>query len=815
MARRKPFPSQWTLSGAGHEEVPCAVPGTVAEAMQAADIGDPALGGEARPLPRKNPACRVEEERFGWVGHRPWLLKTTVPLEGFWAERTYIEIRGLCGSGSLHIGEVAVARFERMQGETLYAEITAHIEPVQEELPVSIRFTAAPEQGGLQAALPGIRDGVWLRGVNRLLVTRLCVRANRPQAELIATCRVTPFLPGKYTFSYALACGDTAIGVRSFEEELGAEATVLTHALRLTDASDWVPGSPSPLYSVKLVVLWQNVGCDIAYQQAGMLQVESSKVWANFPACAWGINGKPVHLRGTVWAASAWYPYAPEWMQAQLRALLEARIQCLYVPEPQEERFYDACDQLGMLVWQALPDDPLRAMEVAMRLAHRTCVIQWGLNADPGEAGPAALRAQDDREARIQEVLTALRDDRPFVGMTPGGPSPYPAWKDLAQRQCFNVAGPLWYLGPEMMPRYANDDDALLRITRCTALNAPGTLCGEAGEPLPWPRDGGRWAQTEGAPTFVEQTEAAQWFGRDAADTLEKAALLSRYVQADMLRYLAQRTRWRGAVGFFAGSAGQVSGALCSDAIIERDGAKRPAYHALRNVYAPVQACAALDRTACWIGTPVDAGIQLLVAEDAVDTGRKLMVTASLFGADGTLLVEDIWQAPCRTAEVGRVRTTAPDHPCALLLRLEVYDEGKRIAREDVLLCVGMHALQEALVSSPRTALSLADGVLTNTGDVLALGVCCDGYLDPSLPGWGALLPGEGLAVRPGAAIEGLNITLLLAEPTAVPGTEAKVEIETEAGIEAEAGIETEAEIEAEAKIKAETEHSFFPCEDV
>lgn len=767
------------LSGADREDIPCAIPGSVAEAVcRAGAFADNA-----------NPAARVDEARYAWVGGEAWALRAELPLEGYLAERSFLEIEGLFGSGILYAGEEPVARFERAVGESLRADITSHIASEQEALAVTVRFTgdaqASARDGGESGApLPGIRGGVWLHGVNRMLLTRLCVRPDRIHPALTSSCRALPYALGKYTFAYALSYGDTPLGVRLFEEEVGPEELVLeelsseepdaaersftertfAHSLNLADLMDWTPGRDNTLYHVKLTILWHGVGCDIAHQRVGMIRVDSQRVWPKFPPSLWAINRQPRMLRGTVWTAPGWYPCRADWTRAQLRALLEARIDCLYVPAPQEDAFYDLCDRMGMMVWQGLPGEAEQAKAVALRLMHRPCVAQWGMPAEAAGTEEHSPGGQADREAAVAGMLAALGDDRPFAGATPGGPTPFPDWKDLGKRQCYNVAGPLQYLGPEMMPRYANDDDALLRVTGFAALCAPEKLRGDSGEPLPWPRGGAQWQASGGPLTYLEQPEAAQWFGPGATDTLERASLLGRYLQAEALRYLAERFRQRGAVGFFAGSAGQASEILASDAILERDGAPRPAYRALRDAYEPIHPCLTIDRAAHWVGTPLDVGVQLLVAPEAADPSSPRTVTAALYGPAGRSLAEDIWKVPCRTGLVGRLRAELPDEPCALLLRLEVYRDGEPQARSDTVVCVGVRALQEALSGAPETTLALDEDALTNTGGHLALGVSCGDWARPGLPGWGAMLPGERLPVHPGAAVEALNARVIRAE---------------------------------------------------
>jgi len=786
LARKKPFPGVWALSGAGHEDIPCPVPGTVAEALSQAGVNDPETVPGAESASRFDPSARVAESRLSWAGRYSWVLTTELTLEDCPAERHYLEIEGLFGFGALFVDGTKVTLFdhtggEQPAGENLRAEITGHIAAGQEKLTVSICFTARQLNAGPDTALPGIRGGVWLHSVNRLLISRFCARSGEGHPTMTATGRATVFEPGKYTFCYALAYGNKTLGERLFEQELNREHTDFAHTLHIADAANWTPGADNALYHIKLTVLWGSLGCDLIHKKTGLIRIGSQRVWPKFPPCLWAVNRKPVQLRGTTWAAPAWHPCRMDWVRDQLTALLGAGIQCLYVPAQQEDVFYDLCDSMGMLVWQGLPADETGARAAVLRLMHRPCVAQWALPAEGLKTVRAEEAAQISLADTVAEILTALGDDRPFVGVTPGEPIPYPEWKDLGQRQCYNVEGPVSYIGPEVMPRYANDDDALFRITRFVALCAPEKLRDASGEPLPWPREGRAKPEHSESPIQYELPGAAQWFGHGTADTPGRTSLLSRYLQAEALRYLAERARNRSAVGFFSGSAGRTSFEYASDAILEADGTRRPAYYALRDAYMPVRPCLIMDRTAYWVGTRLDVGVHLLVSPEAAEPATKRTVTAALYNQSGSVLAEDIWTVSCQTGQAGRMSAALPDEPCAVLLRLEVYRDGELQARNDTVFCVGMHALQEALAQTTETTLTLNGESLTNTGGVLALGVSCGCYSRRELPAWGALLPGESLTVCADAEIESLNARLVrvpgipqaphhAASPSAEPG---------------------------------------------
>ena len=745
MARKKALAAVWQLRGEDLAPMACAVPGSIAQAL---------LDAEQLAHAADTETCDA------WVAHRAWQLEATLALEGWVDARAELALQGLCGSGSVWVNGREAARFtQAASGRALCVDVTDDM--AREALTVCVRFDAVAETGPT-----GILGGAWLHSVSHLAVRGLWVRTEAAQSALAATCHTEVFAPGRYLFCYALTRGEEALAPCQHEAELAPGIQLVRHVLPVPEMALWQVDGPNSPYTIKLTVLRQRVGCDVAVCRTCAVRLTRDTPLPGFPPVLRAIQHLRNPLYGTTWAAPAWQPLTQADVASWLTLLQAVHIRALYVPAPQCEVFYDACDAQGMPVWQGLPADAEEAAPVLARLGHRACIVQWGM---------LAAYAQDisgGAEAAIGALLSACGDDRPFVGSTPGGPFPSPAWQQLAQGQCLNVAGPSAYLGPELMARYANDDDAVLRVTRCAALPLPPALRAAFGtEQVPWPRAGALWAARGGPLTAPEQEEGAQWFAPEAARTLETACALGRYLQAVTLRCLAERARWRGAAGFLGGSVAHPSPALASDALVEPSGLKRPAFFALSGALAPVHACVRLARTAYWVDMPFEAEVQLLAAPDADARADAVVVTAALYLQNGTLLAEVRWEVPCATGTVGTLRGQTPRDEQVLLLRVEVTRDGRRLDRADTLLCAGLHAPEAALTRAPRTALTLAGTRLRNDGAALALGVAVDGLAEPGLCGWGALLPGEAVAVRPGAVVEGLNIDL----------TEAALEPEDEA----------------------------------
>ncbi|MDR3051089.1 MAG: hypothetical protein LBU67_05155 [Oscillospiraceae bacterium] len=656
------------------------------------------------------------------AGERPVTLCTEIPIAGWVDQHIELDIQGLFGTGSLEVDGQLRATFDSTADGRLRADITPLCTPGLDTLPMCLRFEAGTGARGVQV-------GVWLHGYTLLEITSLNISSNEDGSSFTAQCAVEAEQAGRYLFSYAVALGNEPIGTLNFEEDLDTGPHTCAHRLAIAGARIWQPGQRNRLYSIKLTVLKQGVGCDVARQRMGMLPISQAQPLADYPACLAALDGQRVFLQGTVWDIPAGHPLSHELLRSRIDALEAAHVQCLYVPDPQSEAFYEACDRRGMMVWQALPATPARADTLARRLIHHTCVVQWGMRAS---ANPAS---QQD----IADILAALDDKRPFVGSTPQRDGSIPVWEDLGRGKCFNVAGPQALLDPERMARYANADDALLRVLHGMA---PGYTA----------------------------HNSVDWFGLDAAWGKKPPAALTEYLCAETLRYFAERARFRGAVGFFGGSVTTPGGAA-PGALIDGDGALCAAYYALQCAYAPVAACALLNHTACWAGSVFPIAVQLLVTPPTDWDAPPLppvRVHASLYRGNGELCAQRAWDdVPCHSAELGTLDVTAPASEDVLLLRLRTTRDNPDdpeaptlLHQSDVTLAVGVRGLQAIFARRPLATLVLRGGRLTNVSSTLAFGVMCDDALNSAVGGWGALLPGESWEVRGNANARALGASV-------------------------------------------------------
>ena len=121
--------------------------------------------------------------------------------------------------------------------------------------------------------------------------------------------------------------------------------------VRVADVERWWPhthGAPS-LYDVALVLDGGAQRVDLG--ATGFRALSPGPTFdADHDALALAINGVPVFVRGAVWT-----PVAEEEVLSTLRTLRDAGINMVRIPGigvPETAAFHDACDLLGLMVWQ-------------------------------------------------------------------------------------------------------------------------------------------------------------------------------------------------------------------------------------------------------------------------------------------------------------------------------------------------------------------------------------------------------------------------------------------------------------------------------
>ncbi|MEO0915859.1 MAG: glycoside hydrolase family 2 protein, partial [Pseudomonadota bacterium] len=234
---------------------------------------------------------------------------------------------------------------------------------------------------------------------------------------------------------------------------------ICTASVRILDADLWWPAGQGdqPLYDLELTFADRQVTRRIGLRQMELI-TEKDAAGLGFKLC---VNGRDIFCKGANWIPADALP--GQITDAKTRDLLQSAVDAnmnmiriwgggRYEPDS----FYDACDELGLLVWQDFmfacnlyPSDDAYLAEVkaevidnVSRIQHHACLALWcGDNELIGALGWYDCSVNDrDRYLvnydRLNRALeTALKETDPNAIWWPSSPSPGPlnfgdAWHD-------------------------------------------------------------------------------------------------------------------------------------------------------------------------------------------------------------------------------------------------------------------------------------------------------------------------------------------------------------------------------------------------
>jgi hypothetical protein len=698
----------WTLSGAGFVLTRLRLPVDVSDALARAgvirlsDVGLDGLGCE-------------------WIYRRVWTLENAVALEQFTQERAILSLPSLKGCGEIWIDGQRAGVFDG----PVQMEVTASIARAR----VRIALVFAPQEGAGYRPF-GLGGGAEIRGASFLQIDSWSVQAG--DRALRTFLRVNVHSPGTYTFRYAMEQGGEPLGAQTFVSTLPAVPASLEHLLEadaLEGAVRWRAGQTNEPITVRLLILRRGEACDAATARTGLRRIDRANPAPQLPACFTGIDGRAAALYGACYAPEGG---VEEDGAAVVQRAREAGMTAIYVLSQANPAFYEACDAAGMLVFQELPADAERAGRMARALGAYPCIVQWCAAPPVGSGAPSPVPA-------LLSILNGLADERPFAGVAPSGDAP--GGMDAPGRGgVVHALGPEYPLGAENAARYFDGDAAPYRTILLPALAREAEMRRAAGGYPYWPPcvDGcGRgplWTYRGGVFPPVERVQLREELGEDCWEDVRVLSALTRFWQAECVRYALEAARFREAFGLFALRLGGKKTYLSDDALIAPSGAARPSYHAFAHAMRPVHVCARLDRTGYWADTRFEAFVRLLCDTPRTQDAR---IEAALYQSDGTALQKETFSCSLQTGEYGCIRAQLPEEPGALTLRLVLRAGDETLDASDQTICVGLLGPLWPLAHLPRTLLRVDGGYVKNVGAFTAHGLSAPGIE------WRALLPGE------------------------------------------------------------------------
>lgn len=739
-------------SGAGHS-LPTTLPGRLHQTLMTSGVlGDSTReisAGRARTRRRlarglSDPARGFQSRCGEWAALRTWTLRAKADVESLESERIFLVAKGVRGEGAVHVDGEYVCDFTDGDFEV---EITTQTVD-KDEAVVELLYSPGLPMGTPPRVRIGVDGGLFLRGINQILITdyRLAPRIVDGYGLIESHIDVSPYMPGRYIFRYAIVFGEETLATEEFTERFSAAKTHCMHRVVLPLPKQWRSGEDNDLAMIRLTVTRAGLVCDDRILTTGFRYVSfSSEVGMQLT-----LGGERLFMCGAEWRGCEDTLLTRDEIEQRLSMLRLAHINCIRVYGAESDMLYDALDRQGFLLYQVLPDNPQMARAIIRRVRHRPSLIAYGMEslyAMPGHpAGmlhPAVLR--------ISEIVASLDDATPFFGPIPGGEIAEPGSDDLGRGALTDVVGPRAFPGPEALYQDMNRDDALVRTVACPA--PASNLAELAGGEVFWPPDSPLWAHR--APSPLDITALSAWFGMETLQP-DEAIRLSRFLQAETVRYTIERARMRAqqAAGVFVQDPFERLPSLCSPAMFDEVSA-RPAYWAMESALRPVHACARLASMSYPCGATFSAMLCLLC--DSLVMGL-LTVRAQLHMEDGCILAESVHDVNPETTEIAEFSCVLPDYPCVLVLRLTTERFGEVIDISDYVLCVSSHAMLSPLAQTEKTVIAFQDGQVYNAGAHVAIGLCGTVFASDHYAGWGALFPGETREVVQEGIPEALNL---------------------------------------------------------
>jgi beta-mannosidase len=609
-----------------HASVPAVVPGSVQEALRRAGrIPDWTRG--------------LNAEVCEWVENRHWIYEVKIPDDWFSKPARYhLECLGLDYCGEVYVNATQVGGFCGTHVPHKF-DLTPGLEPGGNVL--RIVFFPPPRWLGQFGYTSQMREwkprfnytwdwqprlvqlGIWddirivVEEEDSITRFRSVGDLNVETGKGILRIAAETKLMSDNMLQISLRRGDEVVRAETYRPAELSRKDIVWEDL---DVELWWPNlqGGQPLYQVEVVLsAADGRELDREIRQVGFRNIQwkpcdGAPAQADPWVCV--VNGVPVFLQGVNFP-----PLLPNFADADdghYRQRLELyrtlgantlRINaCGYL---EKEIFYKLCDELGLLVWQEFPltssgvenfapidADSLDALEqiatsFIRRRQHHPSLLLWSGGNELADRSPRPqpLGTGHPMLHRLQEVVAREDPERRFVPTSPSGPR-YTAHPDEFGKELH------WDVHGEWKPpgsmdewrTYWNDDDALFR----SEIGSPGAAntetilryCGDL-DPLPVDSTNPLWRNP--VAWWVEADQFRKEHER-LPDSLEEYVAWSQNRQAEALTIAATsaKSRWPSCGGVLLWCGHDSAPCPANTSIIDFDGKPKPAFHALRKIFA-------------------------------------------------------------------------------------------------------------------------------------------------------------------------------------------------------------------------------------
>ncbi len=527
----------------------------------------------------------------------------------------------------------------------------------------------------------GLWRSVWLESVNGTRLTQtyyatadVTADGPAPRARLIYKYRFVTDAASLDSFSVRVTgrCGESVFSAEGPARFVSGEGEILVRDPRL-----WWPRGygESALYDVTMELLRDGVVADAVQERIGLrvLDLEMNPAPGDEGEFLVKANGVPILCKGSNWVpldalhsrdASRYEMAVGLWRDMGCNIL-----RCWGGNVYEDDRFYELCDEAGIMVWQDFamacsiyPQDEgfLRrihdeAAAVIRRRRNHPCLLLWAGDNEVDEAyhWKGYRRGSNRYNAVTREALPlAVRENDPYRAYLPSSPYIPDGLVRYSTPEQHNWGARAWYKDDEYKHTTAHF------VSECGYHGCPDPE--SLREFLPseelWPMTrGGTWTthNTENKENTTRSYDRNDLMRRqlvsfcgEMPEDLEAFALLSQFSQAEAVKFFVERTRikkWRrtGLIWW-----NMLDGwPQISDAVVDWYGRKKLAYTWLKRVHRPV--CLMADEVVGWKQRIVlgndsrESGSVSWCVSDA-DTGETLLSGAALSPANENLTVGEL-----------------------------------------------------------------------------------------------------------------------------------------------------------------------------
>ena len=689
------------IARAGFDEIPAKVPGeAVLDLMRA--------GLEPDPLWGENLYRYRKYEFYRWMYRRSFSAPECT-------ERLNLHFEGVNTVAEVFVNGISVGRCDNMLiphdfdvtdavrrgGENDLAVVisSAVNEARRYDFPVSVSSGEHTDEYAVLRMPPhcfgwdimprllsaGLWRSVWLETLKETRLTQVYYATVNisadgpcPLARLICKYRFVTDADTLDGFSVRVTgnCGG-----RSFTSTVPALFTSGEMELYLEDPALWWPHGygDAALYDVTMELLRDGIPEDAVTERIGIrvLDVVLKTAPGDEGEFLVKANGVPILCKGSNWVPlDALHSRDAERYEMALGLFREMGcnlLRCWGGNVYEDDRFYDLCDEAGIMVWQDFafacsiyPQDGAflrrihdEASAVIRRRRNHPCLLLWAGDNEVDEAyNWKGYRPGFQRHNAVtREALPlAVRENDPFRVYLPSSPYIPDGFARYATPEQHNWGARAWY----------KDDE--YRFSSAHFVSE----CGYHGCPDPeslrrflpqeelWPmRRGGAWTthNTENRGNVprgydrndLMRRQLVSFCGEEPED-LDTFALISQFSQAEAVKFFVERTRlkkWRrtGLIWW-----NMIDGwPQISDAVVDWYGRKKLAFTWLRRVHLPI--CLMADEFAGWkqkivLGNDSRENASVSWSVSDADTGEKLLSGTSFSPANENVVAGELAVIP-------------------------------------------------------------------------------------------------------------------------------------------------------------------------